>query len=114
MNILMTDAASEYIKKKMDSDKAIGLRLSIKKTGCSGYAYAPEIILEKKNDNDLLLTEKGIDLYVDVLWQHLLDGVEIDFVEENKSGLKQKRLVFRNEKESARCGCGESFHIENV
>ena len=39
------------------------------------------------------------------------NGLTIDFVEESKMGLKQKRLAFINQKESARCGCGESFQM---
>lgn len=105
----VTDAAIEYIKTLLEKNNAKAFRLSIKKTGCSGYAYQPELV------NDISSTDEHFDvkdmvILVDVLWLHLLKDIEIDYVEENKSGLKQKRLVFINPNESGRCGCGESFH----
>lgn len=110
--ITLTDAASAYIKKMLDEKKKSGFRLSIKKTGCSGYTYAPSIV-EKINDTDQVFeTEQGLTIYVDKAWLPMLQGLRIDYIEEEKSGLKQKRLVFTNPNESSRCGCGESFHVE--
>lgn len=107
----ITQAASDYIKKMLLKEAGKGLRLSVKKTGCSGYSYLPTIIQEV-NPTDVMVEAHGVTIYLDVAWLHLLEGVTIDYVEENKSGLKQKKLVFNNDKESGRCGCGESFHIE--
>jgi len=109
--ISVTEAASAYIKKTQEKNNGIGLRLSIKKTGCSGYSYVPEII-EKINDKDICQEINDVTIYLDATWLHLLQGIQIDYVEEEKSGLKQKRLVFTNPNESSRCGCGESFHVE--
>lgn len=104
-------SACHYIAKMIAKDNAIGFRLSIKKTGCSGYSYLPAVI-HKINPNDLVFTATDdLQIYIDPLWAHLLEGVHVDFIEEEKSGLKQKRLVFTNPNESSRCGCGESFHI---
>lgn len=89
----------------------VGFRLSVKKTGCSGYSYLPSI-LDNINDKDMLLEKNGVKIYIDTTWLHLLNGLVVDFIEEEKSGLKQKKLVFTNPNESSRCGCGESFHIE--
>jgi len=111
MTITLTDAASGYIKKMLEKDKGMGFRLSIKKTGCSGYSYLPKIVAEI-NDKDTVVQINDIKLYLDTTWLHLLEGLQIDYIEEEKSGLKQKRLIFTNPKESSRCGCGESFNIE--
>ena len=112
-DIVLTDAACAYIKKMLEKDQRIGFRLSIKKTGCSGYSYLPEM-LEKVNETDTVFeTSNGVIVYLDTKWLHLLQGLHIDYKEEDKSGLKQKRLVFTNPKESSRCGCGESFHVES-
>ena len=111
-NLMVTPAASAYIKKMLEKNAGTGLRVSIKKTGCSGYSYLPTVV-ETVNPTDVAITvEDGVTVFLDTSWLHLLDGVQIDYLEEEKSGLKQKRLVFNNTKESGRCGCGESFHIE--
>lgn len=111
-NIIISDAACAYIKKMLEKDQGMGFRLSIKKTGCSGYSYLPAVV-NKINDTDISFeTTNGIKVYVDTTWLNLLQGLHIDYVEEEKSGLKQKRLVFTNPNESSRCGCGESFHVE--
>lgn len=110
--IEFSDAAREYIKKMLAQQSGVGFRLSIKKTGCSGYSYFPSIV-ETVNASDMTFEiDNGIHIFVDTAWLHLLQGLQVDYVEEEKSGLKQKRLVFSNPQESSRCGCGESFHVE--
>ena len=109
--ITITDAAKTYIQKMIDKENGIGFRLSIKKTGCSGYSYLPAVIAEEKA-NDIVMDEKHIKIFIDPVWVHLFDGVIVDYIEEEKAGLKQKKLTFTNPKESGRCGCGESFHLE--
>ncbi len=112
LNITLTDSASTYIKKMVEKTHGAGFRLTIKKTGCSGYSYLPSVI-ENVNAADLTFkTANDVTIYVDATWLHLLQGLHVDFIEEDKSGLKQKRLVFSNPNESSRCGCGESFHVE--
>lgn len=111
INLKITNAACDYIKSMVEKEHGLGLRLTVKKTGCSGFAYAPAIV-DKVNDDDHVITiENGIKIYVDTKWQHLLEGIVVDYVEDTKSGLKQKRLTFTNPNESGRCGCGESFHV---
>jgi iron-sulfur cluster assembly protein len=110
-NIIFTDAACEYLKKMIQKENGQGFRLTIKKTGCSGYSYAPAVIA-KAEANDITLNVKELTIYLDPKWLHLLDGVKVDYVEEEHAGLKQKRLVFTNPNEASRCGCGESFHVE--
>lgn len=110
-NINVTPAAVTYIKKMLEKNEGVGLRVSIKKTGCSGYSYVPEIATEESS-SDVVVAIDGVNVLLDGGWLDLLNGITIDYIEEDKSGLKQKRLVFNNDKESGRCGCGESFHIE--
>ncbi len=110
--ITFTHAASHYIKKMIEKDNAAGFRLTIKKTGCSGYSYSPAVVTEVMTTDNKMVLENGVTIYLDTTWMHLLDGITVDYVEEDKAGLKQKRLVFINPNESSRCGCGESFHVE--
>jgi iron-sulfur cluster assembly accessory protein len=111
MNTVLTTAACEYIKKMLAKNNGAAFRLSIKKTGCSGYSYVPEI-MAAINPADTVFETNDIKIYFDTSWLHLLKDLHIDYVEEEKSGLKQKRLLFSNPKEVGRCGCGESFHVE--
>lgn len=108
-NITVTEAASTYIKTMLENKPGNHFRLTIKKTGCSGFSYAPMLVENIITTDECVAT--SVPIYLDVTWLHLLDGVMIDYVIEDKNGLKQKRLVFTNNKEAGRCGCGESFHV---
>lgn len=111
-NITFTDNAANYIKKMLEKNASIGFRLTIKKTGCSGYSYAPSV-LEKVNPTDIAFElSNGVKIFIDPTWLHLLENIQVDYIEEEKSGLKQKRLVITSPNEASRCGCGESFHVE--
>lgn len=110
--IQFSDAARDYVKKYVAKNNGIGFRLSIKKTGCSGYSYSPSVVNSVNPNDTPFELVNGVTIFVDTDWFSLLRGVCVDYVEESKSGLKQKRLVFTNPNESSRCGCGESFHVE--
>lgn len=111
MNITLTASARDYIAAAMQKQNGVGFRLSIKKTGCSGYAYQPSVVDAVPASHECI-TIDGIALYIDPVWAHLLTDIRIDLVEDMKSGLKQKRLTIENQKEAGRCGCGESFHLD--
>lgn len=111
-NITFTDAACSYIKKMLEKEHGLGFRLSVKKTGCSGYAYQPTIVTTPIENDIAIEIAPGLTLFLDPQWLHCLEDLQVDYVEDAKSGLKQKRLLFTNAKETGRCGCGESFHIE--
>jgi iron-sulfur cluster assembly protein len=112
--ITLTQSAIEHIQMMLQKEpKGIGFRLSIKKTGCSGYAYVPKII-ESIIDGDIyFLAQNILPVYIDPQCETFIKGTVIDYVsDELGSGVKQKRLVFINPNEKNRCGCGESFTIE--
>lgn len=111
--ITLTESALSHIKSMLAKNKrGIGFRLSIKKTGCSGYAYVPDIV-EKINEKDIHFTQDHLEVYIDSQCEPFVKGVIVDYVVENETlGLKQKKLVFINPNEKNRCGCGESFTIE--
>jgi len=111
-NITFTETASLYIKSMLEKQQGIGFRLSVKKTGCSGYSYLPSIVHDVNPSDIKFQIDHQVTVYVDTVWLELLQGVHVDFIEEEKTGLKQKRLLFTNPNETSRCGCGESFHIE--
>lgn len=109
-NIQISPAACDYIQKRLAKESKLAFRLTVKKTGCSGYSYLP-ILIDEIFPNDLVIESHGLKVYIDIAWLDLLKELQIDYVEDNKSGIKQKKLTFSNPKEDSRCGCGESFHI---
>lgn len=109
--ISVTESAKSYLLNQLAKQPGQLFRVSLKKTGCSGYSYLPALVTQVPA-TDTVITIDGLTIHLDTSWLHLLDGVQIDYIEEEKFGLKQKRLVFINQKEAGRCGCGESFHIE--
>ncbi len=111
--VTLTDAAAAHIKSMLTKqDGAIGFRLSIKKTGCSGYSYVPKMIEQSAEHDIHFLAQNDLDIYIDPECVSFVNGLIIDYVADNMAGLKQKRLVFINPNEKNRCGCGESFTIE--
>lgn len=111
-NVTLTTSATQYLQKQLSNQPGKVFRLSVKKTGCSGYSYLPSMQEAPLPTDTAFKVTEDITIYLDTTWLHLLDGIQINFIEEEKSGLKQKRLVFINKNETGRCGCGESFHVE--
>lgn len=111
-NIQLTEKACEHIKRLLIKEAGSGFRISIKKTGCSGYSYQPSIVSKPELNDAILSMFTDFPIYIDTQYADLLKDVTIDLIEENTMGLKQKKLVFNNPKESGRCGCGESFHVK--
>ena len=85
------------------------MRFGVRKTGCSGYAYAVDIA-ERIAADDVIVEQDGIKLVVDPASVPLVDGTEIDFV---RQGLNAT-FVFRNPNVTGECGCGESFTIDSA
>ncbi|KHO55438.1 MAG: iron-sulfur cluster insertion protein erpA [archaeon GW2011_AR19] len=80
------------------------LRISVLSGGCSGFVYNLEII-NKPIKSDLNFKKSGIDISVAKNGIEMLDGIEIDFVDNlNESGFK-----FNNPNAQKECGCGKSF-----
>ncbi len=110
--VTITAAAEAHIQQNIKKrGSGMGFRLSIKKTGCSGYAYVPDIIDNPKEKDIHMMAANGLNVYIDPECAPMIQGILIDYVAD-KTGLKQKRLVFINPNETNRCGCGESFTIE--
>lgn len=110
--VTLTDAAVTHIQNMISKQEGSNaFRISIKKTGCSGYAYVPNIVAAGEANDIEITTSQGLQVYVDPKCVDFISGTIIDYVIDN-AGLKQKRLMFINPNEKNRCGCGESFTIE--
>lgn len=107
MSILLTPAAAERVKTFIASrGKGLGLRLGVRKTGCSGFAYVVNYADEIGND-DVVFEDQGVKVIVDRASLGYIDGTEVDFV---KQGLNEA-FRFRNPNVKGECGCGESFTV---
>ena len=107
MSISVTPKAATQIRKAMDKrGGGVGLRLAIKTSGCSGYAYALEFA-DELSAQDLRFESEGVSLLVDAGSLPMIDGTQLDWVRE---GLNEG-FKFTNPNASATCGCGESFAV---
>jgi iron-sulfur cluster assembly protein len=107
MAITLTTAAADRVQSFIEArGKGVGLRLAIKKTGCSGFAYVVNYADEVTRD-DQVFEHRGVKVIVDPESLRYIDGTEVDFV---KQGLNEA-FRFRNPNVKGECGCGESFNV---
>lgn len=107
MTISLTPAAAERVRTFMASrGKGVGLRLGVKQTGCSGYAYVVSYA-DAVAASDVVFDAAGVKVVVDAQSLQFVDGTEIDFV---RQGLNEA-FRFRNPNVKGECGCGESFTV---
>jgi|SRR5215831_222288 len=107
MSISITPAAADRVKTFLASrGHGLGLRLGVKSTGCSGYAYVVNYADELGKD-DVVFEAEGVKIIVDKNSLSYIDGTEVDFV---KQGLNEA-FRFRNPNVRGECGCGESFTV---
>ena len=107
MAISVTPQAAQQIRKALSRrGGGVGLRVAVKTSGCSGYAYALEFV-DEAVPADLKFESEGVQLLVDAVSLPMIDGTQLDWVRE---GLNEG-FKFRNPNATAECGCGESFKV---
>ncbi len=107
MAIHLTEAAARRIRDQLARrGKGIGLRLGVKRAGCSGYAYAVDYADEVEPD-DVVIESQGVKVVIRRDQLAYLEGLEIDF---RREGLNEA-FRFHNPNVKASCGCGESFAV---
>ena len=106
MAIKLTKTAAERVRTYLDKDGGIGLRLGVKKMGCSGWAYTVQLA-EGIEADDMVFDTDGVKVVVSRESLGFLDGSEIDYVSEGLG----KTFQFKNPNVTDECGCGESFTI---
>ena len=109
MSIQLTDNAAQRVKHFLEKESGLALRLGVRKTGCSGWAYEVSIASELEND-DRLFEDKGVKIVVDPDSLPYLQGSMIGFT---TSGLN-RTFKFENPNATDECGCGESFTISGT
>lgn len=107
MRISLSTSAARHIAEVLGSrPDALGLRLGLKASGCSGFRYEFEPAEAVEEDDEVLVTQ-GVTLIVSRQCRPFLEGMHLDYIRE---GLNQ-RLAVTNPNVTAECGCGESFAV---
>jgi iron-sulfur cluster assembly accessory protein len=103
--VSFTAAALTHIKKEIKKHQALGLRLGVKKAGCSGYKYVIDYVHKAEPSDRVISIEDDLTVYIDATVLPKVYGVKIDYIREGLNG----SIKFDNPNASAQCGCGESF-----
>ena len=107
MSISLTESAAERVRRHLDRrGRGVGLRIGIRKTGCSGFAYTIDYA-DSIEPADSVFDDSGVTVVVDNDSLKLIDGTQVDYVRE---GLNEA-FKFRNPNVKGECGCGESFSV---
>ena len=107
MAISLTNSAATRVKSFLEKrGRGVGLRIGVRKSGCSGYAYTIDYADAIEAD-DVVFDRDGVKVIIDPKSLSLIDGTEVDFV---KDGLNEA-FKFRNPNVKGECGCGESFTV---
>ena len=108
--IKLTEAAYMHIQSLIKKKTTLSLfRLSVKKTGCSGYMYQPEIVENPEESDIVMQVLVELTVAIDINSLYIIKGTVVDYVEKQ---LGQYQLQFNNPNAIRVCGCGESFHLK--
>ena len=102
----VTDKAAEKAKQLLaERNVASGaLRVFVVGGGCSGYQYGMAIARQVE-EGDISIEINGVTIVVDEESAPLLDGAEVDYVED----LMKSGFTIFNPNATKSCACGSSF-----
>ena len=107
MAVTLTESAANRVSSHLSSrGEGEGLRVSVKNSGCSGYAYQLDYANEIGED-DLVFESHGVKVVVSPEHLDFLQGMEVDYVEDGLTAA----FHFSNPNVTEQCGCGESFTV---
>ena len=102
-----SDSAIDHFLSSLESrGKGVGIKIGVRKAGCSGYEYFFDYI-DSFEDDGVVFEKNGCKIFVDNSSLDFLRGSLVDY---QKDGLNQG-IKFLNPNAKAVCGCGESFTI---
>ena len=110
MAIALTRSAADHIRAALEKrGTGIGIRFSIRKSGCSGFAYHVEYA-DDSRAGDVRYDSEGVAVLVDPESVAALDGTTIDY---RREGLNAA-FKFDNPNVADACGCGESVSFKSA
>jgi len=102
-----SDSAIDHFLSSLEiRGKGLGIKIGVKKAGCSGYEYFFDYV-DSFEDDGVVFEKNGCKIFVDNSSLDFLKGSLVDY---QKDGLNQG-IKFLNPNAKAVCGCGESFTI---
>ena len=106
--VVLTQSAVRHIAalKQQEEAENASLRIVVSGGGCSGFQYGFSFD-DQRNEDDFVFERDGVAVVVDEVSLGLLDGAEVDFVED----LMGASFQIRNPNAASSCGCGNSFSI---
>jgi iron-sulfur cluster insertion protein len=108
LRISLTESAARRISalKAEESAENAFLRIAVSGGGCSGFQYGLSFD-DQRNEDDFVFERDGVGVVVDEVSLGLLNGAQIDFVED----LMGASFQIKNPNAASSCGCGNSFSI---
>ena len=108
LTISITKEAADHVSQFAEDAGKPGcnLRVAVKGGGCSGMTYDLDLV-DLPGENDKVISEHGIELYIDKKSYVFLAGTVLDY----SGGLNGKGFVFNNPNAKTTCGCGTSFSV---
>ena len=107
MAVTLTEKAATHVQSFIAKrGKGVALRIGVRTSGCSGFAYKLEFA-DAVNPDDHQFESHGVKVVVDPKSLPFLEGTELDYARE---GLNEG-FKFSNPNVKDECGCGESFNI---
>lgn len=101
-------AAKKIISLKAEEGAAgdAGLRVTVKRGGCSGFSYKMSFDNQVQNQ-DKVFESNGAKIIIDGQSLLYLAGMVLDY----EGGLNGKGFIFANPNATKTCGCGSSFAV---
>ena len=104
VSLTISSKAKEMLESAFGGDRSHALLVGVLSGGCSGYMYDLQIV-ESTDQDCQELNIDGFRVLVPNSSSHLLDGIEIDYVDRLMGG----GFKINNPNAASSCGCGESF-----
>ena len=107
--VTVTPAAAEHFRASLAGRGCVGVRISVRESGCTGFKYVMDEVESTGSDGDVVVElANGVILFLEPAALPFLRGTQIDYTREGVN----RTLKFNNPNVTAECGCGESFSVE--
>jgi iron-sulfur cluster assembly accessory protein len=105
-SVSLSASAVKKVKEMMarDNKEGCGLRVGVVTGGCAGFSYDLRF-QQNPYDNDIVLEQHGLKIFINPGTLQLLQGVTIDYIDT----LKESGFKYINPNAKTSCGCGVSF-----
>jgi iron-sulfur cluster insertion protein len=106
--VTVTESAAKRIAFLREQEQVgdANLRIAVSGGGCSGFQYGLSFD-DQTNPDDRVFERDGVGVVVDDVSLDLLNGAEVDFVED----MMGASFRINNPNAASSCGCGNSFSI---